>query len=234
MATVITVIFLLLAALTLFAGVMVVATKNIIHSALWLITTFFSIAALYMLLEAEFLAAVQVLLYVGAVSILVLFAIMLTRQVMVDTTQRSFYRRWWLSLGVVLLIFGGAIVPTMLTEQPNFTRATAQAALAITPQSPIATVGTLGVAYIEVYLIPFQIAGLLLLVALIGAIVIAFEEREGRKRVLTLAEEHALRRQEQAATAQAVVPAAQAVPDEGEAIEAPVVSGTTAPTESEI
>ena len=71
------VIFLVLSAFTLVAGIMVVTVKNIIHSALWLIASFFTVAAMYLLMEAEFLAIVQVLIYVGAISILILFAIML-------------------------------------------------------------------------------------------------------------------------------------------------------------
>jgi NADH-quinone oxidoreductase subunit J len=81
MNVLIMIIFFVLSAFTLAAGLMVVTVKNIIHSALWLIGSFFSVAALYLLMEAEFIAIVQVLIYVGAISILILFAIMLTRHV---------------------------------------------------------------------------------------------------------------------------------------------------------
>src|SRR6476620_11400011 len=66
------VIFFVLSAFTLAAGIMVVTVKNIIHAALWLIASFFTVAAMYLLLEAEFIAIVQVLIYVGAISILIL------------------------------------------------------------------------------------------------------------------------------------------------------------------
>jgi NADH-quinone oxidoreductase subunit J len=196
METVVTIVFLIIAALMLFSGVMVVAVKNIIHSALWLISTFFMVGALYLLLEAEFLAVVQVLIYVGAVSILMLFAIMLTRHVMASRPEQAFYRRWYLALGVCLLLFGAAIVPTLLAQQPGFAQATETAQQALGSPERIAGVFSLGVAYVSQYLIPFQIAGLLLLVALIGAIVIAFEERSRRRRILTLAQEHELRRRQ--------------------------------------
>src|SRR5919205_1126048 len=109
---IIMVIFLVLAIFTLAAGVMVVTVKNIIHSALWLIASFFGVAALYLLMEAEFIAVVQVLIYVGAISILVLFAIMLTRHVTGEGV-RQLYQRWWVALIVVAALFVALIVPTV-------------------------------------------------------------------------------------------------------------------------
>jgi NADH-quinone oxidoreductase subunit J len=112
MNVVIMIIFFLLSALTLAAGLMVVTVKNIIHSALWLIASFFSVAALYLLMEAEFIAIVQVLIYVGAISILILFAIMLTRHVTGEGV-RQLYQRWWVALIVAGALFGLLIVPTV-------------------------------------------------------------------------------------------------------------------------
>src|SRR5689334_9432383 len=105
------IIFLALSVLTLVAAVMVVTVKNIIHSALWLITSFFGVGALYLLMEAEFIAIVQVLVYVGAISILILFAIMLTRHVTGEGV-RQLYQRWWIALIVAAALFGVLIVPT--------------------------------------------------------------------------------------------------------------------------
>src|SRR4029078_3119689 len=112
MNTLIMVIFVVLSAFTLAAGIMVVTVKNIIHSALWLIPSFFSLAALYLLMEAEFIAVVQVLIYVGAISILVLFAIMLPRHVTGEGV-RQVYKRWWAALIVAAALFGVLIVPTV-------------------------------------------------------------------------------------------------------------------------
>jgi NADH-quinone oxidoreductase subunit J len=183
------VIFFILAALTLVAGVMVVTVKNIIHAALWLITSFFSVGALYLLMEAEFIAIVQVLVYVGAISILVLFAIMLTRHVTGEGVQQL-YQRWWIALLVAAGLFALLIVPTVYNYEWK--------TVAPPPEGQQATISSsvqIGTAFMREYLLPFEIASVLLLVALIGAIVIAFEERSARRRVLTLAEELALRQQ---------------------------------------
>jgi NADH-quinone oxidoreductase subunit J len=182
------VIFFVLSAFTLAAGVMVVTVKNIIHAALWLIASFFSVAALYLLMEAEFLAIVQVLVYVGAISILVLFAIMLTRHVTGEGV-RQLYQRWWIALIVAAALFGVLIVPTVL----NYEWSTVPPAAA-GQATPISSSVEIGTAFMREYLLPFEIASILLLVALVGAIVIAFEERTSRRRVLTLAEEVELRR----------------------------------------
>jgi NADH-quinone oxidoreductase subunit J len=205
MNSIIVVIFLALSALVLGAGVMVVTVKNIIHSALWLIASFVGVAALYLLMEAEFLAVVQVLVYAGAVSILVLFAIMLTRHVTGEGT-RMLYERWWVMLLVAGALFAGVLVPTIWAQGGAWDEAakTAQTALVApdtqgVPGAPV-TVGAvantvnIGESFMREYLLPFEIASVLLLMALIGAIVIAFEERTRRRRVLTLAEEVALKR----------------------------------------
>ena len=187
MNTLIMVIFLVLSAFTLVAGIMVVTVKNIIHSALWLIASFFTVASMYLLMEAEFLAIVQVLIYVGAISILILFAIMLTRHVTGEGI-RQLYQRWWIALLVAAALFGLLIAPTVTGYSWN----------TVPPATPdqAATISSsvqIGTAFMREYLLPFEIASVLLLVALIGAIVIAFEERSARRKVLTLAEEFALR-----------------------------------------
>ena len=190
MQTVILIIFCLLSALTLLAAIMVVTVKNIIHASLWLIASFFCVAALYLLMEAEFVAVVQVLIYVGAISILILFAIMLTRHVTGEGV-RQLYQRWWIAMIVAAALFGLLIAPTVFNYQWA----------SVPPPPPgqpaaVASVRELGTAFMREFLLPFEIASVLLLVALIGAIVIAFEERSARRRVLTLAEEVALRQKQ--------------------------------------
>jgi NADH-quinone oxidoreductase subunit J len=182
------VIFFVLSAFTLAAGIMVVTVKNIIHAALWLIASFFTVAALYLLMEAEFIAIVQVLIYVGAISILVLFAIMLTRHVTGEGV-RQLYQRWWIALIVAAALFGLLVVPTVYNYDWNAVPPTAPGQAAT-----LSSAVQIGTAFMREYLLPFEIVSILLLVALIGAIVIAFEERSGRRRVLTLAEEVAMRR----------------------------------------
>ena len=200
MNSIIVVIFLALAALVLGAGVMVVTVKNIIHSALWLIASFVGVAALYLLMEAEFLAVVQVLVYAGAVSILVLFAIMLTRHVTGEGT-RMLYERWWVMLLVAGALFAGVFVPTIWAQGEAWDTAAQAAQAALAPAAEgapaaatVANTVNIGESFMREYLLPFEIASVLLLMALIGAIVIAFEERTRRRRVLTLAEEAALKR----------------------------------------
>lgn len=193
-------VFLVLSAITLVSGVMVVTVKNIIHSALWLISSFVGVAALYLLMEAEFLAVVQVLVYAGAVSILVLFAIMLTRHVTGEGT-RMLYERWWVTLLVAGALFGGVLVPTLWAQGSNWDAAATTAQAGLVPASEGAASGTtvantvnIGESFMREYLLPFEIASVLLLMALIGAVVIAYEERTRRRRVLTLAEEVALKK----------------------------------------
>lgn len=200
MNSIIVVIFLALSALVLGAGVMVVTVKNIIHSALWLIASFVGVAALYLLMEAEFLAVVQVLVYAGAVSILVLFAIMLTRHVTGEGT-RMLYERWWVMLLVAGVLFAGVFVPTIWAQGGAWDEAASAAQTVLAPPAEgvpataaVASTVNIGESFMREYLLPFEIASVLLLMALIGAIVIAFEERTRRRRVLTLAEEVALKR----------------------------------------
>lgn len=200
MNIVIQITFALVAVLIIGAGIMVVTVRNVVHAALWLIASFFGVGALYLLLEAEFIAVVQVLVYVGAVSILILFAIMLTRHI-TGEGERQLNNRWWIALAVSAVLFAGLIVPTVASQQWNAVAPSAQAV----PGAPTGIAGTfeIGTAFVREYLIQFQIAGVLLLVALIGAIVIAYEERSRRRRVLTLAEELELRKRRQQAGAEA-------------------------------
>jgi NADH-quinone oxidoreductase subunit J len=185
METLILIIFGLIAALIVGAATMVVLVRNVIHAALWLIASFFGVGALYLLLEAEFIAVVQVLVYVGAISILILFAIMLTRQVTGEGV-RQLTSRWWLALAVAALLFGAVLVPTLARHPWNVPVPTGPPG---TPE-PLAGPAELGRGFVIEFLLQFEVAGVLLTVALIGAIVIAFEERARRRRVLTLAEEH--------------------------------------------
>lgn len=193
-------VFVVISLLILGSGLMVVIAKNIIHSALWLIASFLGVAALYMLMEAEFLAIVQILVYAGAVSILILFAIMLTRQVTGQGTH-VFYERWWVALVVALALFGGVLVPSLLRQGAAWDESAklAQAALAPAADSGVAAAKvadtvSIGQSFMREYLLPFEIASILLLMALVGSIVIAYEERTRRRRVLTLAEELALKK----------------------------------------
>ena len=183
--------FGIVALVALFSAVMVVSVRNLIHAALWLIATFFTVAALFLLMEAEFISLAQVLIYVGAISILILFAIMLTRDVEGEITQ-ILYRRWWVGGLVAAALFGLLIAPTVFNHTWKLAPPTADG-----QPTPVASTIEIGTAFLREYLLPFEVASVLLLVALIGAIVIAAEEGSARRRVLTLAEEVAMRRKPQ-------------------------------------
>ena len=159
------VIFLLLALSTLGAALMVVISKNLMRSALWLILTFFGIASIFILLRAEFLAVVQILIYVGAIAMLIVFAIMLTRGLM-DPKQPRFNEQWGVVGGFAALLFVGLAVLVTRNTWPV-------AAGAVPPDA----IQQLGRDFVGPYVVPFEVASVLLVVAMIGAIIIA-RERE--------------------------------------------------------
>jgi NADH-quinone oxidoreductase subunit J len=165
------VIFLITAALTLGAAIYVVTARNLVHAALALIATFFGVAILFVLLEAGFLAAVQVVLYIGAIAILIIFAIMLTRRVMQDTGPQT-NRLWGLSAVLALITFGALLVTFQLVP----TLQTVNAAAAPAADTVLTNLGY-GFVDPSKYLLPFELASVLLLVALIGSIVIAADRK---------------------------------------------------------
>jgi NADH-quinone oxidoreductase subunit J len=91
-----TILFLITAVVILASAVMVVSSRNLVHAALWLVSALFGVAVLYALLNAGFLAVVQVVIYIGAIAILFIFAVMLTRREMRDTGP-GLNKNWWVS-----------------------------------------------------------------------------------------------------------------------------------------
>ena len=100
------IIFILTAALIIGTALLVVTTRNLVHAALWLVATLFGVAILYALTGAGFLALVQVVIYIGAIAILFIFAVMLTRKEMLDKGEQV-NKNWALSAFLALLVFGG-------------------------------------------------------------------------------------------------------------------------------
>lgn len=159
-------VFIVLSAITLLGAWIVITNRNLYRAALGLVLSFFGVAGLYALLNVGFLAVVQVLIYVGAISILIIFAIMLTRGVMDrDVVQRN--TQWAISLLVALALFG--VLGYTLAFRTTDHWSVSGAGL---PEEPIAA---LGEALVVTYALPFEVASVLLLVALVGAIVIARE-----------------------------------------------------------
>lgn len=155
--------FFIMAAITLIGGLLVVSLRNLLRSALALIMTFMGVAGIYLLLEAEFVAAVQVLIYVGAIAVLILFAIMLTRGMMRGTESMQ-NTQWIAAAGIALLLFVALFMVAIGT-----TWHTTQAAVKTD------LIPRIGMELMTTYVLPFEVASLLLLAALVGAMVIARE-----------------------------------------------------------
>src|SRR5829696_9901035 len=98
--------FIIVALFTLASGFMVVTTGNLVHAALWLVSTLFGVAVTYALLSAAFLAVVQVVVYIGAIAILFIFAVMLTRRELRDQGAQQ-HSNWWVGALLSVLTFGG-------------------------------------------------------------------------------------------------------------------------------
>ena len=159
-------LFFVVAAFTTGAALFVVLARNIVHCAIALVFTFFGVAAVYILLDAEFLAAVQVLLYVGGITILLLFAIMLTSRISARGVK-IMNEQVGISALVVFVIFG-------LMAYANLK---GLALVAAPPPASFAT-ASLGRLLLTTYVLPFEAVSILLLAALVGAIILARRERE--------------------------------------------------------
>lgn len=154
-------------AVTFIAALMVVVSPKLIHSGLWLILALAGVASVFVLLEAPFLAVVQVVIYIGAISILIIFAIMLTRRVMEDVGPQV-NQMWWAGALAGLLLF--VLLTALIVANPNLAQVPEPLA-----QEPNVILQDLGRSLVDVnrFVLPFEMASVLLLAALIGAIMIA-------------------------------------------------------------
>jgi NADH-quinone oxidoreductase subunit J len=157
-------LFVVLSASTLLGGLGVVLTRNVVHAALFLLVSLVSVAGIYLILFTEFLALVQVLIYGGAIIIVVVFAIMLTRS---SEYPRISDNRQWPLAAVAALALGAVLAASFWANPPTGTRA----------QSP--AFSELANSLFTRWAIPFEVASLVLLVALIGAIIIARAGNQG-------------------------------------------------------
>lgn len=165
------IIFLLCALLILVSALMVVTTRKLIHAAMWLVAALFGIAILYAILQAGFLAVVQVVVYIGAIAILFIFAVMLTRREMLDKGVQT-RSNWWLPALLGLLILVGLVF--LILEQPGIN----QTASAM-PEG-VDTLRSLGTALVspDAFVLPFEVASVLLLAALVGAVYVASGDKK--------------------------------------------------------
>ena len=160
--------FYIFAGIAILAAIRVVTNKNILHAALFLILALFSVAAIYILLRAEFLAAVQILLYVGAIMALFVFTILLINVVQAQFL-RQFHGQFWLAL---------ALVGCLALEIGYLLFKDVQGNFPLTQETPPevaakAALETLARLLMTDYLLLFEVASILLLAAMIGAIVLA-------------------------------------------------------------
>ncbi len=163
------VFFYLFAAGMVFAAIRVVTAKNVVHAALYLVAVLAGAAAQYILLAAEFVAATQVLVYIGAVMVLFLFGIMLTRT-RIGRDQELTNRHWGAGVVTALVLFG--VMAYALLDAFGWTKTPlpADTRIADVQGSNTATVSD---AIFGQYLLPFEAISVLLLAALVGAIVLA-------------------------------------------------------------
>lgn len=160
------IIFWLIAVVTLGSALLMVTSKNIFHSALYMVVTFIGVAGVYLMLQADFLAAVQILVYAGAITIFIVFGIMLTVRGSMKQTN----------------MFSGSVLPAGIVSLALIAINTAMVLKTKWPLNnvmpPNETVPQIANLLLAKYIIPFEVAAALLLVALLGAIIIAKEVKK--------------------------------------------------------
>ncbi len=169
------IIFILVALFTLGSGVMVVTSRNLVHAALWLVSALFGVAVTYAVLNAAFLAVVQVVVYIGAIAILFIFAVMLTRKEIRDQGPQM-NRTWWLGIVLSVLVFAGLFF--LLQGWSGLSTTAADLPAGFDSISELGNALTSPNAYV----MPFEVASVLLVAALVGAVYVAFNPRSGDSR----------------------------------------------------
>lgn len=169
------IVFYTLSAILLFAGLRVITTRNPVYAALFLVLAFFTAAGIWLLLEAEFLAIALVLVYVGAVMVLFLFVVM-----MLDINLDKLREGFWNALPVALPVGGLMAVEMVLIVGTRYFGADKIAAPAPHPAGYSNTAELGRVLYTD-YLLPFELASVVLLVAIVAAIALTHRARKDRK-----------------------------------------------------
>jgi NADH-quinone oxidoreductase subunit J len=185
-------LFLVIAALGLLTALGTVLARNLVHAALFLVAFFFTVACQFVLLEAEFLAALQVLVYIGAVAIILMFGIMLTRNIQGDDTTivSGAWKIPALMAGLCVfgvLVFGinNAVAPagqspwSELNVRPSIAADAGSSKATVIRREAVNNMArTVGNELMTRYVVGFEVAGLLLTVALVGAIALAHREED--------------------------------------------------------
>lgn len=162
--------FAIIAVVTIAAAVAAMSLRNLIHCALALVIAFAGLAAAYLQLSAQFVGFAQILVYIGAVSILIVFAILLTRSGD-NANEKIFSKSWMAGIAVALSVLGVLI----------WAIANSRAISRELPPVPEVTVQKIGDALMNRFVLPLEVIGLLLTAALIGAVIIAMRDGEERK-----------------------------------------------------
>jgi NADH-quinone oxidoreductase subunit J len=157
-------VFYLLAAVTIISATGVACSSNIVYSAFSLLGTFMGVAGLYVLLAADFVAVIQVLIYVGGILVLMIFAVMLTLRIAdVRISNRSVGR---LPGAVLVACLAGVMAKAVVSTTWR----------SVAPGTPFPTTYGIGNAFLGEYILPFELASVVLLAALIGAVVLSRKE----------------------------------------------------------
>jgi NADH-quinone oxidoreductase subunit J len=164
--TTVEVLFWLLSCLAIGSAVLVVTTDHLVHAALWLVVTLGSLAGCYLLMTAEFVAWVQVLIYVGAVVVLLLFGLMLTRAPIGRSTDLDSSPLQRIVAAIVALATAGTLVTVVVA-------AFGSAYLDLGEDARTGTARSAGEAVFRSWVLPFEALSVLLLAALVGAIVLS-------------------------------------------------------------
>ncbi|MFP5277772.1 MAG: NADH-quinone oxidoreductase subunit J [Acidobacteriota bacterium] len=163
-------VFYILSIVTIAGGLAAVLLKNLVHCALAVSVAFAGLALLFLSLDAQFVGFAQILVYVGAVAILVVFAILLTRGS--DQPRESFFSRTW-GIGLVVAAAVFAVLGWAVLQSSS--------ALPRESAVPVASVHDIGVALVGRYVLPLEIVALLLTAATVGAVIVAMHEKDGTR-----------------------------------------------------
>lgn len=166
------IVFILIAAITVVSAAAAISLRNLVHCALCAALTFGGLAALFLHLGAQFVGLAQILVYVGAVAILIVFAILLTRGAE-PTGQPAFSRSWQTGLGVAAIVWISLSAAILASPPQRVGVPAPDVAQAVTAQK-------IGVSLMTDYVVALEIVALLLTAATIGAVIIALEERPQR------------------------------------------------------
>jgi NADH-quinone oxidoreductase subunit J len=161
------ILFWLLSVLALFSAIMVVVSKNPVYSVIWLILVFFAISGHYILLNAQFLAIVNIIVYAGAIMVLFLFVIMLMNLNKETETKKN---RWVKVAGVLA---GGCLLLVLIAALKD---SDIKSKTAMVNEGNIGLIKILGKELFSTYVVPFEISSVLFLSAMVGAVVIGKKE----------------------------------------------------------